>query len=66
MNRKKTLVMLGDFGISKELSTISLASSMVGTPNYIAFVFLYHTHSLSLFHYSLFPNTMQKILTCVK
>lgn len=36
MNRKKTIVMLGDFGISKQLSTITQASSLVGTPNYLA------------------------------
>ncbi|KAI6182110.1 Protein kinase domain-containing protein [Aphelenchoides bicaudatus] len=36
MNRKKTIVMLGDFGISKQLSTITQASSLVGTPNYLS------------------------------
>ncbi|KAK6023963.1 hypothetical protein OSTOST_10236, partial [Ostertagia ostertagi] len=33
---KKTLVKLSDFGISKELTTRSLASTVIGTPNYLS------------------------------
>ncbi|RCN36173.1 kinase domain protein [Ancylostoma caninum] len=36
LNRKKTLVKLSDFGISKELTTRSLASTVIGTPNYLS------------------------------
>ncbi|CAB3410906.1 unnamed protein product [Caenorhabditis bovis] len=36
MNRRKTIVKLSDFGISKELSTKSAASTVIGTPNYLS------------------------------
>ncbi|CAJ0946421.1 unnamed protein product, partial [Mesorhabditis belari] len=36
MNKKRTLVKLSDFGISKELSTKSVASTVIGTPNYLS------------------------------
>ncbi|VDM42920.1 unnamed protein product [Toxocara canis] len=36
LNKKRTIVKLSDFGISKELSTRSLASTVVGTPNYLS------------------------------
>lgn len=36
LNRKRTIVKLSDFGISKELSTRSLASTLIGTPNYLS------------------------------
>uniref|UniRef100_A0A914R1S1 non-specific serine/threonine protein kinase n=1 Tax=Parascaris equorum TaxID=6256 RepID=A0A914R1S1_PAREQ len=48
LNKKRTIVKLSDFGISKELSTRSLASTVVGTPNYLSpeicegFVFVIH------------------------
>ncbi|VDL75127.1 unnamed protein product [Nippostrongylus brasiliensis] len=34
--QKKTLIKLSDFGISKELTTRSLASTVIGTPNYLS------------------------------
>lgn len=36
LNKKRTIVKLSDFGISKELSTRSLASTIIGTPNYLS------------------------------
>ncbi|KAH7728604.1 NEK/NEK8 protein kinase [Aphelenchoides avenae] len=36
LNRKKTIVKLGDFGISKELQSKNLASTVIGTPNYLS------------------------------
>lgn len=36
MNKKKTIVKLSDFGISKQLNTKSVASTVVGTPNYLS------------------------------
>ncbi|VDN42276.1 unnamed protein product [Gongylonema pulchrum] len=36
LNKKRTIVKLSDFGISKELTTRSLASTVVGTPNYLS------------------------------
>lgn len=36
LNRKRTIVKLSDFGISKELASRSLASTVVGTPNYLS------------------------------
>lgn len=36
LNKKRTIVKLSDFGISKELSTKSLASTIIGTPNYLS------------------------------
>ncbi|KAI6242097.1 BMA-NEKL-2, isoform b [Aphelenchoides fujianensis] len=37
MNRKRTTVLLGDFGISKELNnTVGMASTCIGTPNYFS------------------------------
>ncbi|PAV71159.1 hypothetical protein WR25_07354 isoform F [Diploscapter pachys] len=36
LNRKKTMIKLSDFGISKELSTRSVASTVIGTPNYLS------------------------------
>lgn len=36
LNKKRTIVKLSDFGISKELSTRSLASTVIGTPNYLS------------------------------
>ncbi|CAP31639.2 Protein CBR-NEKL-2 [Caenorhabditis briggsae] len=37
MNRRKTILKLSDFGISKELgSTKSAASTVIGTPNYLS------------------------------
>jgi NIMA (never in mitosis gene a)-related kinase len=36
LNRKRTMVMLGDFGISKELNTGGVASTLIGTPNYLS------------------------------
>ena len=36
LNRKRTIVKLADFGIARELSTRDLASTMIGTPNYLS------------------------------
>ena len=36
MNRKRTILKLSDFGISKELGTKSAASTVIGTPNYLS------------------------------
>ncbi|MFH4983929.1 hypothetical protein AB6A40_010638 [Gnathostoma spinigerum] len=36
LNKKRTIVKLSDFGISKELSTRSVASTVIGTPNYLS------------------------------
>lgn len=36
MNRRKTILKLSDFGISKELGTKSAASTVIGTPNYLS------------------------------
>ncbi|VDN58093.1 unnamed protein product [Dracunculus medinensis] len=36
LNKKRTIVKLGDFGISREISTFSLASTLVGTPKYLS------------------------------
>lgn len=36
MNRRKTVLKLSDFGISKELGTKSAASTVIGTPNYLS------------------------------
>uniref|UniRef100_A0A914YZZ8 non-specific serine/threonine protein kinase n=1 Tax=Panagrolaimus superbus TaxID=310955 RepID=A0A914YZZ8_9BILA len=36
LNRKRTIVKLADFGIARELSTRDVASTMIGTPNYLS------------------------------
>lgn len=36
LNRKRTIVKVGDFGISKELKTKDLASTVIGTANYLS------------------------------
>lgn len=36
LNRKRTIVKVGDFGISKELSTRNVASTVIGTANYLS------------------------------
>lgn len=36
MNRRRTILKLSDFGISKELGTKSAASTVIGTPNYLS------------------------------
>jgi len=36
LNRKRTIVKLGDFGISKELSSRDIASTVIGTPHYLS------------------------------
>uniref|UniRef100_A0A0N5ARF8 non-specific serine/threonine protein kinase n=1 Tax=Syphacia muris TaxID=451379 RepID=A0A0N5ARF8_9BILA len=36
LNKKRTIVKLSDFGISKELASRSLASTVIGTPNYLS------------------------------
>lgn len=36
LNKARTMVKLSDFGISKELGTRSLASTLIGTPNYLS------------------------------
>ncbi|KAK0427605.1 hypothetical protein QR680_010319 [Steinernema hermaphroditum] len=36
LNRRQTMVMLSDFGISKQLTMRSVASTVVGTPNYLS------------------------------
>ena len=37
LNRKRTIVKLGDFGISKQmLTTGRMLSTMIGTPNYLS------------------------------
>ncbi|CAI4221309.1 unnamed protein product [Auanema sp. JU1783] len=36
MNKKRTICMLSDFGISKELTTRSVANTVIGTPNYLS------------------------------
>ncbi|TKR59517.1 hypothetical protein L596_029177 [Steinernema carpocapsae] len=36
LNRRQSIVMLSDFGISKQLTMRSVASTVVGTPNYLS------------------------------
>lgn len=36
LNRKRTIVKVGDFGISKELNTKNVASTVIGTANYLS------------------------------
>uniref|UniRef100_A0AC35TZZ8 Protein kinase domain-containing protein n=1 Tax=Rhabditophanes sp. KR3021 TaxID=114890 RepID=A0AC35TZZ8_9BILA len=36
MNKRKSVIKLSDFGISKQLNTKSVASTVVGTPNYLS------------------------------
>ncbi|GMT29404.1 hypothetical protein PFISCL1PPCAC_20701, partial [Pristionchus fissidentatus] len=36
LNRKRTLIKLSDFGVSKQLNTRSVASTLIGTPNYLS------------------------------
>eukprot|EP00080_Pristionchus_pacificus_P006467 PDM66487.1 nekl-2 [Pristionchus pacificus] len=36
LNKKRTLIKLSDFGVSKQLNTRSVASTLIGTPNYLS------------------------------
>ncbi|GMR56010.1 hypothetical protein PMAYCL1PPCAC_26205 [Pristionchus mayeri] len=36
LNKRRTLIKLSDFGVSKQLNTRSVASTLIGTPNYLS------------------------------
>ncbi|VDN00834.1 unnamed protein product [Thelazia callipaeda] len=72
LNKKRTIVKLSDFGISKELSTRSLASTIIGTPNYLSpeicegiLIFVFEMLQLLFFTFSYNQKSDLWALGCV-